>query len=453
MSLRQTDSRDIPRRRGFTLVEVMIAMVVTMIIMLAISQLFKDVGDIVRNGRAVVEIAGQVRTVGSRLRLDLSQVSLQVRPWPDSGSGHGYFEYVEGADRDERPNPATDPDTSLGDADDIIMMTCRSQGEPFVGTYNGNTIESQLAEVIWWTTLVDINDTGNNPGVWDPGESYTLHRRVLLIRPDLNDANGVLSSTAVTDLASFYNSNDVSVRFDHVTSTFTANSLADLTKRENRFAHNPPDLTVPASPTNAVFPFPLDVALLNTFVQNGDQTGNDVVAVNVVSFDVRVYDPTAEVRSDETITPAVPGTIALIPGDPGWLAATTVIGQGAYVDLNYAGNSALSQFSGPTAFVDANGNGTFNPGEGVADPTYCTWSRHYEHDGLNQDGNRIAAIVDQGTNGLDDDNINGIDDSGERETTPPYPFPLRGLQVTLRVIDRSLGEVRQNTINSNFVPE
>ena len=74
----------------------------------------------------------------------------------------------------------------------------------------------------------------------------------------------------------------------------------------------------------------------------------------------------------------------------------------------------------------------------------------YEHDGIDQDGN---GIIDQGTNGFDDDNANGVDDVGERETSPPYPVPLRGIQVRLRIIDRDSRQVRQMTVTSDFIPE
>jgi hypothetical protein len=81
---------------------------------------------------------------------------------------------------------------------------------------------------------------------------------------------------------------------------------------------------------------------------------------------------------------------------------------------------------------------------------YDTWATFYEHDGLDQDGN---GIVDQSTNGVDDDDANGVDDPGERETSPPYPVPLRSVQVRLRIIDPDSRQVRQVTVTSDFTPE
>jgi hypothetical protein len=44
--------------------------------------------------------------------------------------------------------------------------------------------------------------------------------------------------------------------------------------------------------------------------------------------------------------------------------------------------------------------------------TYDTWTLGYERDGINQNQN---VDIDEGTNGLDDDNANGVDDTRERE--------------------------------------
>jgi hypothetical protein len=81
---------------------------------------------------------------------------------------------------------------------------------------------------------------------------------------------------------------------------------------------------------------------------------------------------------------------------------------------------------------------------------YCTWATYYERDGVDQDN---ANGADQGTNGFDDDNQNGVDDAGELETSPPYPTPLRGIQVRIRAWDPDSRHVRQATVATDFVPE
>jgi hypothetical protein len=47
----------------------------------------------------------------------------------------------------------------------------------------------------------------------------------------------------------------------------------------------------------------------------------------------------------------------------------------------------------------------------------------------------------------------GPDDVGERETRPPYDRPLRGVQALLRIFERDSRQIRQVTVNQNFVPE
>ena len=61
--------------------------------------------------------------------------------------------------------------------------------------------------------------------------------------------------------------------------------------------------------------------------------------------------------------------------------------------------------------------------------------------------------TDEGTDGLDTDGINGVDDPGERETSPPYPVDLRGIEVRIRMMDFNTRQVRQVSVVGDFVPE
>jgi hypothetical protein len=79
---------------------------------------------------------------------------------------------------------------------------------------------------------------------------------------------------------------------------------------------------------------------------------------------------------------------------------------------------------------------------------YDTWSTHYEYDGVSQFG----GPADRATDGLDNDGKNGLDDAGERETQPPYPYPLRSIQVRIRAFDPDSRQVREVTIVEDFVP-
>jgi hypothetical protein len=79
--------------------------------------------------------------------------------------------------------------------------------------------------------------------------------------------------------------------------------------------------------------------------------------------------------------------------------------------------------------------------------TYDTWSRHYEFNGVDDDGD---GVVDEGSNGADTDGDGWPEYSGNAETSPPYPTALRGLEVRLRCYEPHSKQVRQITIRQSF---
>jgi hypothetical protein len=104
---------------------------------------------------------------------------------------------------------------------------------------------------------------------------------------------------------------------------------------------------------------------------------------------------------------------------------------------------------------------------------YDTWSLHYEYNRqwVNYvsdnpgDSNRVSPLPDpagsigdedrdgtpdRGSNGLDDDAVNGVDDAGERETRPPYSVPLQGIQIRIRVFEPGSRQVREVTVIQKF---
>ena len=82
-------------RRAFTLVEMLIAMVLTLIMVAAIAEFYAYVGDTVRDGRAMMEISGQMRAAVQRLKSDFDQLTSSVIPWADDGAAQGYFDTVQ----------------------------------------------------------------------------------------------------------------------------------------------------------------------------------------------------------------------------------------------------------------------------------------------------------------------------------------------------------------------
>jgi len=208
------------------------------------------------------------------------------------------------------------------------------------------------------------------------------------------------------------------------------------------------------------------------------------------------------------LQPGDPGYLKALAYPGGTLAPAPypALGTGAYVDLGYGaglagflslgtldtnlkGNSAatyLFNISPPliasnASYQPALGNSAFR----FAGPptttlyltplqrtaylnalgyTYDTWTLFYERDGINQDiaTEPVAAqIVDQGSDGLDNpvpgssppQYVGGVDDVTERETVPPFPYPLRGVQIRIRVLEPNTRQVRQATVEGDFIPE
>ena len=506
------------RARGFTLVELLIAMALTLILVYAVAQFYAFVGETVRDGRAQIEMGGNLRQAASRLQQDFAELTVRVGGRIDAGSGMGVLEIVEGIASDSDPaaslavnaqgvptglfdvNGDNKPDgPMLGDCDDILVMTIRSQGDPFVGrwwnsvTGNYQIVQSNLAEVIWFTIFKDTNGNGswtydsNLNGVLDSAdipEPRYLVRRQLLIRPDLA-VTWPNAPNALPQGQSIYHHNDISCHvvldgMGNFAGYFT-NSLSDLSQRENRCIHqNLYPATLNLNGLRAAQGYMPNTVQLNAALtdvpsiplyQQGSCSlysldgipqfiGEDKMLSNLLAFDVRVYDPYAVLRADDSTLATAHGVLG--PGDPGYAYATANnfpyylspapnngIGVGAYVDLWYnrafrnlppavlqnsayswAPNSTLPPPPDPQwPPITVNQRATVANGPAIWD----TWTTAYEKDGLNQlpDGSNLVlpynlASVDWMVDGLDNGTMaippsGGVDDPSESDTRMPYP--------------------------------
>ena len=471
------------RRRsgGFTLIEMLVSLAITLIMMGAVVTLFGVISESVANSRSAIETADRLRAARDQLQLDLMGATATMTPPLRPEMDEGYFEIIEGVSHEDQPRyygqsnsirsalaPTVFPPSSwtlFGDTDDVLMFTVRNRKAPFLGRAQiagtPTAVESPLAEVIYFLVQngpqldASVTDAGGTP---IPTQLCTLYRRVLLISPSVgNIPNPPLD---------FYSYNDLSARFDPATPAMIPNTLGDLTKRENRFAHygrttykQHPFLvnlamlptvpfrevrttsTTPPIPNRSTITtgWPTGHPEANAFLVPFDDTrlGDDVLLTNVLSFDVRVWDPEAPVK--------IHNGIATEPHDAFWLNADPTGAFGAYVDLGYY-NSPISHFSVPNTDEWPVVLGT------AAERIYDTWSMHYENDGIDQDN---AKGVDGGTDGLDND-VSGdpgfgvVDDLGEYDTRPPYAQPLRGIRVTIRVYDPNSKAVREAVVIQNF---
>ncbi len=453
-------------RSGLTLIEIMIALTMTLIVLGAMMIAFQYASKEISRGRAVIEMSNQLRSVQELIRNDLNGLTVDPRPHTQTASAEGYFELIEGPSRDQL-NAVTVTDNYLGDVDDILAFTSRSASRPFRGRLqNAGTVpagvpvlsnsvgqayiqESSVSEIVWSTDWAD-RDTDS---LVDYDETVSVLRRTLLIRPDLGFVSiPELPGPAENILAAqqFFATNDISCRWidsdgNGIRDLIVANTLADLAKRENRYAHNSvvfphvigrPHLS--ADPTFGFRMADIDAAAVLTL------TGNDVVLTDNCSFDFKVYSPNSGICEVSNLI--------LDPNDPGFDEASAtlpVFAVGGYVDLNHGTDPITSLANGSTGWFSATPHlksQLFAP-----DMVYDTWSPHYEHDGVNQDGDLLA---DEGTNGVNNGGGGaGVDDNDERETMPPYAQPLRGIKLSIRMVEKNTKQVRQTSVIHSFVPE
>ena len=467
--------------RGMTLVEMLVATTCTLILMGAIAQVFGAFGTAVSDSRSMIELDAQLRSVAWRLRNDLSGATARTLPPLEVEAGEGYFEVIEGARSDTKDaNSIAIPTTNLtADIDDVLLFTTRNTETPYLGRYTSNpsvpgttqTTESQLAEVAWFLRPTDV-PTGTSP----PVTTYTLFRRQNLVigyvgfSPFYDANNKNYNTIPYTSWPGFFDSFDLSVQYQAVNNIFVSNSLADLTRRENRFMHNVSgtidanagSFRFPDGTVNQAFQWqatPAPDGLIFDRTKSSTRVGEDVVLTNVIGFDVRVFDPGAPVN--------VQSDTAIVPGDNGFDSAAQPAANGAYVDLGWN--------KGPYGAVATSGQrprfaNLSEPLSGLrnaAGPAiWDTWSTHYESNGFDDDQD---GTIDEGSNGLDDDSDGKVDESpydvdgdglftspgddpGELETLPPYRFPLRGIEIRLRCYEPSSRQVRQVTIRHSFVP-
>jgi type II secretory pathway component PulJ len=425
--------RPLSDRSGMTLVEMLVATAATLMLMGAIAQVFSVFGSAVTNSRSMIEQDARLRSVAWRLRTDLGGATARTLPPLEPSAGEGYLEIIEGNRRDGygASGAALVAGDIVGDIDDILLFTTHNSDTGFLGKAGAAMIESPTAEVAWFLRAT--------PGTSNP-TTYTLFRRQLLVvgyagfSPFITN-NTASFSTWSSQWNTFFDNYDISVRREGA--SLVPNTLADLTRRESRFMHNPNGIT-----NGTGYPYAFDASVPGLFfdIATSPRTGEDVVLTNVIAFDIRVFDPAAPV--------SISGDSAAVPGDAGFSSGSSV-SRGCYVDLGSATAGVASHFS-----ATAQGNYRLQAMGLAGSSTWDTWSSHYETNGIDEDG---IAGIDQGSNGLDDAigayAQNGqIDEPEEQETAPPYPFPLRGLEVRIRCYEPSNRQVRQVTVRHTFVP-
>ena len=441
MSLLPTNSIHCTRhqervRSAFTLVEMLVATAATLILLGIVMTMFEILGEAVNESRTVGELEAQLRTVSTLLQQDLLGTSVNADSRgltcpADSSTGNGYFEVIEGPNTDlwdssgsgfdksgTTPGPGNSSDDRIvGDTDDLLFFTTQSiSQEPFSGNFGINsTTTSADAEVVWFCKPTP---NSSNPTL------YTLYRRCLLVVGQFPespfDSQGSMPYTSA-----FFELYDLSARCEvsNGNQRMQLNTLQDLLLRRNRFAHYDFSMTDPPFVLASV------IATRPVLAFSGSRIGEDMLMTNVLSFDVRLLDPTASERRL--------GVTRLTPGDKDYWAASLNSGSSPiYVDLGYNSSNTTST----PANSDFSGYGMNNhrlQATKTTHRTWDTWSNSYT------------------TNGIDDDLISdvnttiSIDNSTE---LPPYSSQLQGIQITIRCYDPSSKKIRQTTVINSFLP-
>ncbi|MGL6194337.1 MAG: PilW family protein [Thermoguttaceae bacterium] len=504
-------------RAGYTLIEILVAVTLMLILMLAVTQLFSRIGGAISDTQATLGITANLRGAKVRLEKDLKMLTADpsLIPPVKFGSNQGYFCIIEGMGAPygndlllertkkftniEIKDVAYDPDssdnvydTTIGDMDDIIMFTAKApEGESFKGKCGGlGVIESKFAEIIYFVR-------GN-----------TLYRRVLLIVPQnmLIQALGK-ERDYIEGWSGFYNDFDVSVHFvrennedGSVTYKIEANTLDDLSKRENRFAHNDQVNTIGIHKFDPIYYLRMPTlsecsaqnwnpvrSFENNFRFNitdplNPQTVPDLTYIGEAAVgDGAVSSMLPTVDADGNALPfidywqqplpwseidQITGNLLAFPGrrQAEDVILTNVISFDVQVwdpqpnpqNRNYKYND--NRVQGPNRYVhlgeqqDFNLDNNQNPfptllqsfglyewknGKGMLPCVYDTWTDFYE-------------IGQAGMNQIDESGNGVVDSFDEWVYPPPYPVGLRGIKVTIRVFDPQSRNIREMTVIQNF---
>jgi len=300
----------------------MVALALTLFLMTIMAEAFIIGLDAFRLSKGVADLDQALRTCSDMIRRDLRaphfegnlRVSEVVPNTTNPASARfaalGYFMVVEGTGRSSEGADSAGEDVHR-DTDDFIMFTVRLDGTRqenfFVGLApseldsvgrptnrhdnDSPTYRSQWAEIIY--KLEPALDADNQPLYTDETRTvqlFNLYRRRKLLVPEfllgsapLGTANDLAAAPAV--LASVTSSNvdtfDVSLRRSG--GNYVANSPLDVQWPGNRHGVSSVTTTTGASGQT--------VGVLNLTSPSNAGAASGLLATNVISFDIKVFDP------------------------------------------------------------------------------------------------------------------------------------------------------------------
>lgn len=485
-------------RAGLTLVEMLIALALSIFIMAIMSEAFVKGIEAFGNFKALADLEQRLRTVANIIRRDLkaphfdgskklsectvsgrampvldglragvynsaSAADLaavkallrQLAPYQLKSPAEGFFSveewpnrpvnratmYFEGTDSSGRPSYrdlAAFSGGVIAIPSDTLHFTSRLEGnEPdkfFFGKVRPGSLldnaglstgatrydsasngmyTSQAAELLYF---MGVDGSQNTPGVTlagGPVLTFNLYRQAWLLVPnrfsDGSAVNGDAAYSTVTPAADipvrYSMDNDVSAYFNSASGNFFYNSMADVQHRARRI--NPGGIRTPR---------PLDTL--------GNLDGSDIMLTNVISFDVKVFDPFAY-------------KVPLTPAS----------GRGAYVDIGDTFNNVVD----PLTLLPVNNFPTAAavPGDLLA-PAYGTTVNTvptYPAGGYNLSDN---GTFDTGTTRFEGSptatGLAGSPFLNPTESPKTHTFPFTSIQITIRVYEPKSKQTRQITI-------
>ena len=185
---------------AYTLVELLIALALSLLLLIGITELFQQVGGTMNETRSAMTASVHLNEAAMLLRQDLARIpsSLATKPKRiadyiadphnanEVNDDDGYLMIVEGPQHPFNPDhddclwcriyvdESNNPDRTAGDVDDIIgFTTMPTPALPFRGLVRGKIEERNAAEIVWFVR-------GN-----------TLYRRVRLIDDVTRDGNNI----------------------------------------------------------------------------------------------------------------------------------------------------------------------------------------------------------------------------------------------------------------------
>lgn len=466
-----------PGRAGLTLVEMLIALALSIFIMSILSEAFVKGLEAFGNYKALADLEQRLRTVANIMRRDLraphfdgskklSECTASGKPMPMLDGleanqytaikaqallrqlaqykfqkpSEGFFSVEEWPNRPGTPPRITslfEGQDSTGrpsyrDQYDVLHFTSRLEGNepdkffygkvllgsPLDGTGSGNFLgrydnannnglyTSQAAELLYF---LDNDDTQNLPGVGTangPILTFNLYRQAWLLSGSgftPGDATNYNPATVGT----FEQNNDVSA-FHEAVNLNWFNTMADVQHSQRRIQRN-------AAPNPPYLPRTVPTTTI--------KDGSDILLTNVISYDVKVFDPFAYKLPFDPANPA-----SYNPASP---LFAPLAGRGAYVDIGDV--SSMGNTYRPTAATI--------PGDELKPVFGAT----IDTSPVLPAGVPDIGLFDTGTSRFE--GTPGAPNQFSPVQTPgTHPFPFTSIQITIRVYEPKSRQTRQITI-------